>query len=1097
MKRLLLCLAGIFIAVPLALQAQTSGTLEGKVIDESGDPVPGATVRVLGTSRGAAADVNGKFIIAGLRAGNHTIQVTSRGTSDTVLQEVSISANNTTRQDFQFRSSGIEGTTVEFVKKRSPVNAEVTGNVRELTSEDLLRGQTTNTFNELAREATVNTNDGGFVIRGGRGNEASIRRDGIEITDPVSGGAGPNGLQLFPDVAQVAVERAQLIASGFEAEYGDVLSGAINIVTRNGRNDRFEGILSYRTGLPFLYGTSSPITVKIAGTDRDTVLPGYKLESSGFQIFEFGFGGYIPGLKNGTGNNALRFYLSGRYNPRTQIGGDGVTDMSEEFAAARATKAQEVWGYSLDPIKLSDIERDVKIRNVNAKLRYDLEELTYIELGGEIGMTTREDIGWGNIYRRDHPIFSSLGSGGEVLYDTNFSLMERDIQSTDRNTLINRVSGKLWKGLSGGTSYFEVEGSWVVNRFEIGKKDESREYGILDLFDIPDITDVYNIAEFDAENPELLRDDNGVIDIYESPTLRDTIRRNPLTGLFEGGNSPGASRNPYGLIDQNNFPVHGNARALELRESTTISTKGTYETNFELGDGVKDEDKVQTQLRAGFDFSLYTIRRHNNSLPWSPDPFFDVYGYDATYFASKDSTGRLGEFLSQPYNPFKGAVWAQTRFNYKTIVFNPGLRFDFFNPNTQAPPATRQTFEELLSSLDTIGDATMKFQVSPRIGISYPITSTSNFRVNFAMMFKMPEMRILYDNAYGEAARGNQLFGNPNIDPQKVIIYDLGYEARLNDNFFVDVSAFYRDIFNQSGVTFVPGVPSSYVIQTVQEYGNVRGLELTLEMRPASPNDHIRGRLNYTLQRAAGTASSPTSNYRNLIGAADPYTGEKRDNPLTEFPLSYDQTHNMNATMAFFWGNDQGPTLGGMHLLENTDISFTALFGTGLPYTLRNDRDEQVGEFNANRFPTQFNTEARLSRTIYLRDIFGESVGRTNLEVYVTVSNLLNITSANRVYTTTGNPDQNETTLNRGIGEFASVPYFDKEDPNRPETFGTNQFDRFGSRYYNPYSDVNLDGVVTQAEKYAGYQRFVATIQSLRNNYDDPRSFNLGLRLRF
>ena len=1122
MKRLLLCLAGIFLAVPLALQAQTSGTLEGTVTDENGEGIPGATVLVIGTSRGASTDVNGKFLIAGIRAGNYVVEITSIGTSDTLTRQVSISANRTTRENFQFGSTGIESEVVDYVKKRERVDPETTGAVRELTGDELLRGNTQSTFGEIAREATVNTSGGGFNIRGGRGNETSIRRDGIEITDPVTGGAGPVGINLFPDVAQVAVERVQIIASGFEAEYGDVLSGTINIVTRNGRNNRFDGILSYRTGLPFLYGSSSPITVKLAGTDKDTVLPGYKLQSSGNRVFEFGFGGYVPGIKNNTGNNALRFYLSGRYNPRTRNGGYAVMDMSDEFAAARVTKAQEVWGYSLEPTDLGAIERDIKVRNVNAKLRYDIGALTYVELGGEVGLTTGESNRWRHLYRRDHPVFSRVEDDGQVVYDTNFALMERDIQATDYNTVINRILGKVWKGLSGGSSYFELEGAWVVNRFEIGKKDESKDYGIFDLYDIPDIVDQYNLAVFDPSNPSLVPNDNGRIDIYELSAfegdffrnpLTNLVRnpltglpltnlvRNPLTGLYEGGESPGASRNPYGMIASGSgfFPTHGNSRSLELRESTTITTEGTYETNFQLGDALKDEDNVRTKLRAGFDFAYYSLRRHENNLPWDADPFFDVYGFDATYFASIEPTGRLRDFLAQPFHPFKGAIWAQTRFDYKTIVFNTGLRFDFFNPNTQAAPLTRQRPEQLLASLDTVGDATMKFQVSPRIGISYPITDNANFRVNFAMMFKMPEMRLLYDNAYGDARRSNRLFGNPDIDPEKVVIYDLGYEARLNDNFFVDVSAFNRDIFNQSGVTYVPAVPSPYILQTVQEYGNVRGLELTLEMRRAGPNDHIRGRLNYTLQRAAGTASSPTSNYRTLIGSPDPYTGERPDNPLTEFPFTYDQTHTFNATVGFVWLNDQGPALGGMHLLENTDISFTGLYRTGWPFTLGIDSDggEQVGEFNANRFLAQFNSEARISRTIYLSDILGESVGRTNLEIFLIVSNLFNTTGPVSFYTRTGTPDRNGTFLDRRLGDFPVVSYFDKEDPNRPETVGTNQFDQFGTRHYNPYADINLDGVVTQPEKYAGYQRYVATVQSLRGNYDQPRTFTLGMRLRF
>ena len=71
------------------------------------------------------------------------------------------------------------------------------------------------------------------------------------------------------------------------------------------------------------------------------------------------------------------------------------------------------------------------------------------------------------------------------------------------------------------------------------------------------------------------------------------------------------------------------------------------------------------------------------------------------------------------------------------------------------------------------------------------------------------------------------------------------------------------------------------------------------------------------------------------------------------------------------------------------------------------------------------------------------------------------------------------------------------DDPTRAETNDATQFDLYGHRYYNVYSDANLDGIVTQAEKYAGYQRFVATIQSLRSTYQYPRTVNVGFKIRF
>jgi hypothetical protein len=59
------------------------------------------------------------------------------------------------------------------------------------------------------------------------------------------------------------------------------------------------------------------------------------------------------------------------------------------------------------------------------------------------------------------------------------------------------------------------------------------------------------------------------------------------------------------------------------------------------------------------------------------------------------------------------------------------------------------------------------------------------------------------------------------------------------------------------------------------------------------------------------------------------------------------------------------------------------------------------------------------------------------------------------------------------------------------------QYDAFGARLYNPYADADGDGVETQQEKFAGYQRFVAAYESLRSTYQQPRSFSIGVKLRF
>jgi len=1092
MKRRLLGLAALCaLLLPVTLFAQgTTGTLAGRVTDENGDALNRATVRILGTTLGGYTREDGTYLIAGIAAGPWKVQVSYAG-KEAQTHDVRISIDQKTTLNVRLQPKG--GTVVEVKATKGTPKAQIVGTQASKTGEEIERSaRTANIFQTAVLATGVSTASGGLGIRGGRANDGSIRVDGTEITDVFTGGTGSSSLGLYPTVSTLAVEEVQVISSGFGPEYGDVLSGVVNTALRTGRNNRYEGAFRFRTGVPALFGSSDPITVKKAGTDIDTTLPGVTMTTSGNKQYEFAFGGPVPGL------NALTFFLTGKLSITPFNGGYEVTDISQEFADSRRAIAKEVWGYALEPTNLSRMPHARSmLRNYQGKFKYQITDEIGVEFGGELGLTSGESGGWGSIYQFDHPTFYTRDAGGNITDSTvNTSILERDAQQWNQNTIINRLQLKYRQALD-AASFFEVTGSWLRQVSESGKKDESKSYdGLGDvLFGVYDI-----YAPSDTNS-------NGAIDRYEytqseqflnafNPTKASIIQRSPITGLHEGGEVAGASRNPYGLTDLN-FPVHGNDRVLEVREAEELRLKGNYETNFDVA------TDLTAQVKAGFEIGQTTLRRHENNLPWNPVPFFDVYGYDATYFAT-DSTGRLAKFFAQPYKPVDGAVYVGTRFGYKSIFFQPGVRFDFLIPGTQRPPRGRNNLTEILDEIDSLGDATVKFQVSPRVGVSYPVTATSQFRVNFAMMFKMPEYNLMYDNVYGDASRGNQLFGNPDIDPQKAVVYELGYSATIGEIYSLDVSAFYRDIYNQTGVTFVPAIPSPYLIYTVTEYGNVRGFEISARR---SVSDNIGAEVNYTLQRAVGTASSPAANYSISIQGVNPYTGERQELPLVEYPLNYDQTHNLNGSVYVQFGEDEGPAIGGAKLLENTDLTITATFGSGLPYTRENSRGEQVSEYNSLRLPSGFNTEMHLERGFKLKDLLGESVGNLELSLYADVYNLLDATGPSSIrlsrstggsrFSIAGSPDTDGSGLERQIGDFISTPYYKDIDPVRPDTWDQSQYDDFGTRRYNPYADANLDGVVTQAERYDGYQRFVATIQTLRGYYQQPRTVSVGFKIRF
>lgn len=84
--------------VPAAVveEAPFDGGIRGRVTDNAGNPLPNASVLVVGTDKGTAADAKGNFSITGIRAGKYQLQITAVG-FQTVIRDITITDN----QDLQ------------------------------------------------------------------------------------------------------------------------------------------------------------------------------------------------------------------------------------------------------------------------------------------------------------------------------------------------------------------------------------------------------------------------------------------------------------------------------------------------------------------------------------------------------------------------------------------------------------------------------------------------------------------------------------------------------------------------------------------------------------------------------------------------------------------------------------------------------------------------------------------------------------------------------------------------------------------------------------------------------------------------------------
>ena len=88
MKKLTTILWVLWLSCSL-VWAQQSGSIQGKIIDKSGEALIGATVMIEGTTKGTATDINGKFILSNLDYGNYTLLVSYVGyTTQTITAKL-------------------------------------------------------------------------------------------------------------------------------------------------------------------------------------------------------------------------------------------------------------------------------------------------------------------------------------------------------------------------------------------------------------------------------------------------------------------------------------------------------------------------------------------------------------------------------------------------------------------------------------------------------------------------------------------------------------------------------------------------------------------------------------------------------------------------------------------------------------------------------------------------------------------------------------------------------------------------------------------------------------------------------------------------
>jgi outer membrane receptor for Fe3+-dicitrate len=362
------------------------------------------------------------------------------------------------------------------------------------------------------------------------------------------------------------------------------------------------------------------------------------------------------------------------------------------------------------------------------------------------------------------------------------------------------------------------------------------------------------------------------------------------------------------------------------------------------------------QVRMGLEGNLYSYHRNNMAIEMSGRTLYQPYIPSANSSAHDDYT-------KEPYDV---SAYVQDKIELNDFIMNIGLRWDYFNANDY-------TFsdEQRPAQSDTVM-ATPKSQISPRLGFSFPITDQGYIHFSYGHFFQMPGFSYLYRNPNLKRVGGVAQFGNPDLDAQKTVMYELGFQQQLSPTTAIDITMFYRDIINwlSTEYNFIDNT-FRYTKYVTEDYGNVRGITLAFTQRARSG---MSLNLDYTYQMAEGNSSSPDAVYYDNL-QIPPIESEKK-----VVPLSWDVRHSVNGNLT-------------LRVAQNAGISIVSSFTTGRPYTPQ-IQGQRNAEENSDNKPFQFKTDLQG----YYDIVLGSSRFRLALKVY----NLFDRLNENYVHDDTG-----------------------------------------------------------------------------------------------
>ena len=1036
---------GVILVFSVPSFAATTGKIAGVVKDaNTGEPLAGANVLIVGTTMGASTDSEGRYFVINVPVGRYSIRATMMGYKVLTQTNVMVNVGITSELNFELAATVIEGEEITVVADRPLIEKSLTQSKMTFSSEELDHALPVGNIHKIV-ETAASTFQG--YVRGGRKYETKTIVDGVDVSDSYfSGGTGAFGTldvghvyQAFrrselnetavSDVPGSAVQELNVFAGTFTAEYPTASAGIINMVTKSG-GQNYAGKLFVR-GTPldkWEHFGSNPYYMK----DSDGSRIGYhdekkKLEQStaikdqrAAQLF--------------TWNEDLareNYY----YDPDDSVG---------------LGRSYEIEGNLSGPIpglgKKGGFFLTARYHNLRTSaLPFDLDK--------RISGTLKLNYDFNNDQRLT--LYGQLDDGGKLFNFVNWKFNPKWLyfmEGAPRYKDLGIIAYAKWTHTLSPKTFYEVQLSQSNKTNWIGYPDDNND-------GYCDINEKGDFIKFSSRE-EYLRYVGGVIKTEtvkgETVSYIDRVTVDGYLGNFlnENPNAILGHRDPnrsffYSAIDQtymeNKVNFYGTGGLYRPRYPAPLYSQTTRNVTTLKAD-LTSQVTFNHQIKTGAQFRMHYI---------------DVNHLQAE-LGGRGNRYPMEAFHADmhTFRPKEAAIYFQDRIEYGGMIVNIGARVDGYDNDTRRFKNDFHPWDYFTDVTGTITELApsrgervgWNWYFSPRLGVSHPISNRMAMHYSFGKFVQYPNFASLYQdyNFTNYAASPQMESVWPNQDPMRSTAYEIGLQWALFADIAMDAVVYYRDVENYSNLTWnlTPYAGQGVLFRSSWGIADSRGIEVTLEKRRtgwfsgrvAYAYSYIKASLpktgNDPNQRRNFSASVDSTNFAYLpidMGQNYPY---RQDNIVVRSTANalaggFDRTHRLTGTMIFF-------------MPYNVQASAVAYLMSGFKYlpteNIKNDPWFDISP-ELREGPWHFDLNLRLSWQAKLAGVRFQPFAEVR-----NVTNRKNILAYN-------NTPFNEST-DQVIFEIGRDGIPNSGDEQDPEGFWRTPFDWMGRPLYGPARQI-------------------------------------------